>query len=147
MGLAMKEEITIRKMKAEDVAAIMDLDRRISGKERAPSWPQRVTRYLEMYYPPLCFVAERDSKVIGFILGDMRGWEYALPVSGWIDIMGVDPEYREQGIGRKLVSAFVEECHRRGMRTHIIVREDDERLRRFLVSLDFQRGKLTEYEK
>lgn len=147
MGLAMKEDVIIRNMKAQDVSAIVNLDRRISGKERAPSWPQMVTRYLEMYYPPLCFVAEQSGNVIGFIFGDVRGWEYALPVSGWIDIMGVDSDYRGQGIGRKLVLAFVDECHRRGMRTHIMVRDDDERLLRFLTSLDFERGKLIEYKR
>ena len=143
----MKEEVTIRKMTAADVAGIMGLDRRISGKERAPSWPQKVTRYLEMYYPPLCFVAELSGKIIGFILGDVRGWEYAQPAGGWIDIMGVDPDYRRQGVGRKLVLAFVDECHSRGMRTHIILRDDDERLRRFFASVDFKRGGLTEYER
>ena len=143
----MKEKVTIREMTAADVAGIMDLDHRISGKERAPSWPQKVTRYLEMYYPPLCFVAELNGKIIGFILGDVRGWEYALRPGGWIDIMGVDSDYRRQGVGRRLVLAFVDECHSRGMKTHIILREADEPLRRFFASIDFRRGELSEYEK
>ena len=139
------EDIVVREMTAADVGGIMDLDRRITGKARAPSWPEKVTRYLEMYYPPLCFVAERHGKIVGFILGDVRGWEYALPPGGWIDIMGVDPEQRGHGVGSKLVSAFVEECHRRSMKTHVMVREADEPIRKFFDSLKFEKGELTEY--
>lgn len=137
---------TVRPMTAQDVSAIVGIDSRLSGKERSPSYPQKVTRYLEMYYPPLCFVAEAGGRVAGFILGDVRGWEYALPPSGWIDIIGVDPACQGQGVGKALAEAFVRECHRQGMKTHIVVRKADRRLRRFLASLGFQSGELLELE-
>jgi len=69
------------------------------------------------------------------------------PPSGWIDIIGVDPAYQGQGVGKSLVDAFVRECHRQGMKTHIVVRKADRRLRRFLTSLDFQPGELLELER
>lgn len=146
LGARKVEEIILRKMTAQDVAQILDIDRSILGRKRAASWPQKVTRYLEMYYPPLCHVAEIEGRVVGFILGDVRGWEYALPPGGWIDIMGVDPDYQGRGIGRRLLEAFVEECHRSGMKTHIIVREGDERLQNLLLSAGFHRGQLAEFE-
>ncbi len=141
------DAIKVRRMTRDDLKGIQDIDKRIIGKERAASWPQKVTRYLEMYYPPLCHVAETGGKVVGFILGDIRGWEYALPPSGWIDIMGVDPAYQGRGIGRKLVEAFVEECRQKKMKAHIMVRGGDERLQKFLRSAGFQRGQLVELEK
>ena len=143
----MGEEVIIRKMVPEDVVKILEVDKKVVGKERSPSWPQKVTRYLEMYYPPLCHVAEIDNQVVGFILGDIRGWEYAVAPSGWIDIMGVAPEYQGHGIGKKLVLAFALECQERKMKTHIMVRESDERIKKFFAEAGFHRGGLIELEK
>lgn len=142
-----QKTVSIRKMVPEDVAKILEIDRKLVGKERSPSWPQRVTRYLEMYYPPLCHVAEINGQLVGFILGDIRGWEYALAPSGWIDIMGVAPEFQGQGIGQKLLEAFAGECQQRKMKTHIMVREADDRLQRFLAEAGFHRGELIEFER
>lgn len=138
--------VRIRKMTSEDVRRILEIDSKIVGKERAPTWPQKVARYLEMYYPPLCYVAEAEGKVVGFILGDVRGWEYALSPAGWIDTMGVDLEYQGRGIGQKLLKAFVQECRRHQMKTHVIVRKGDERLQRFLISAGLHPGQLADFE-
>lgn len=137
----------IREMRPDDVRHILELDRRIIGKERVLSWPQKVDRYLEMYFPPLCFVAEAEDKIVAFILGDVRGWEYALQAAGWVDIMGVDPGYQGKGIGRKLLETFVHECHRRNMKTHIIVRRGDQHLQGFLASAGFTEGQLIDFER
>jgi len=141
------DAVKIREMRPDDIRHILELDKRIIGKERALSWPQKVNRYLEMYFPPLCHVAEAEGKIVGFILGDVRGWEYAIQPAGWVDIMGVDPAYQGQEIGRRLLEAFVGECRRRNMKTHVIVRKADERLQRFLASAGFSEGQLVDFEK
>lgn len=140
-------EVKIRKLTPGDVPGIRNIDKKIVGKERALSYPQRVDRYLEMYFPPLSHVAEVDGAIVGFILGDVRGWEYAMPASGWIDIIGVAPDYQRQGIGRKLIEVFVEECRRRNMKARAIIREGDERITRLFTAAGFQRGQLVDYER
>ena len=139
--------VKIREMKPDDTRQIIELDKRIMGKERVLSWPQKVGRYLEMYYPPLCHVAEVEGKIVGFILGDVRGWEYALLPAGWVDIMGVDPAYQGKEVGRKLLDAFVQACQRRNMKTHVIVRKGDERVKGLLIAAGFTEGQLVDYEK
>lgn len=84
---------------------------------------------------------------MGFLLGDIRGAEYGTNVSGWIDMMGVAPEYQRRGIGRRLVEAFGKECHRNAVKVRVVIREDDERLIGFWTSAGFQRGNLVSYEK
>lgn len=134
-------------MRLDDIRQILEMDRRIIGKERVLSWPQKVNRYLEMYFPPLCHVAEVEGKIVGFVLGDVRGWEYALQPAGWVDIMGVEPAYQGKGVGLKLLEAFVRECHRRNMKTHVVVRKADTRLQAFFKSVGFTEGQLVDYEK
>ena len=143
----MQQAMVVRRMTQDDIKKILEIDQKIVGKERAPSWPQRVSSHLETYYPALCYVAEQEGRVVGFILGDIRGAEYGLPLSAWIDIMGVDPVHQRQGIGRKLVETFIEECRRTGLKTRTMLREEDRRLQGFLHSLGFQRGQLVEFVK
>ena len=127
-----QSEVTLRKMTGDDVRYIVDIDRRITGTDRATSWPQTVSRYLEMYYPPLCQVAETEGQVVGFILGDVRGWEYGMPPGGWIDIMGIDPRFHRRGIGIKLIQAFVQAAKLQNMKTHIAIRRQDDDLQKFI---------------
>ena len=48
-------------------------------------------------------MAEEEGKIVGFILGEIRGWEFAIPKSGWIEIVGVDPAYHGKWIARALI--------------------------------------------
>ncbi|MEE9202365.1 MAG: GNAT family N-acetyltransferase [Dehalococcoidia bacterium] len=141
----MAAEIGVRRMQEEDIPAILAIDQKVVGRDRTPSWPQRVSSHFRTYYPPLSYVAETDDGVVGFILGDIRGAEYALPLSGWIDIVGVDPDYQSRGIGRRLIEAFMQGCRTKGIKPRAIIREGDTRLQDFLSQMGFRRGELVEF--
>ncbi len=132
-------------MQEEDIPAILEIDQKVVGKDRTPTWPQRASSHFRTYYPPLSYVALVGGRVVGFILGDIRGAEYALPLSGWIDIMGVDPAYQSQGIGHRLIDTFFQGCRSRGLKARAIVRDGDTRLLRFLNQMSFRRGELVEF--
>lgn len=143
--MASAPEVKIRRMQEEDIPMIIEIDMKIVGTDRTISWPQKASSHFRTYYPPLSYVAEAEGKVVGFILGDVRGAEYALPLSGWIDIVGVDPTYQHRGIGRRLVETFYEGCRERGIRSRAVVREGDSRLVHFLGTVGFRRGELVEF--
>jgi len=142
-----KTAVKIREMTEADLPKVKEIDRALVGPKRALSWPLRVEAYWWVYRPLLNFVAEVDDEVAGFLLGDIRGAEYGTDISGWIDMMGVAPEYQRRGIGEKLVEAFCEACQRNEVKARVIIREDDERLTVFWQSVGFQRGKLVSYER
>lgn len=139
-------EVKIRRMVEADVEAVKEIDRLLVGEGRVPSWPLSVENELAFYRPALSFVAEVGGKIVGFLLGDIRRERYGIGRGGWIDIIGVAPEYQRKGIGRGLMLAFWAECQRKYLRTNVIVREDDERLIRFCTSMGFHRGKLINLE-
>ena len=141
-----KDKIKIRRMVEADLDQVKAIDRALTGERRVLSWPLRVEAEWAVYRPALSFVAELGDEISGFLLGDIRGAEYGTDISGWIDMMGVAPQYQHQGIGRRLVDTFREECKRNGVKARVVVREDDERLRRFWTSVGFQRGKLVSFE-
>jgi GNAT superfamily N-acetyltransferase len=64
----------------------------------------------EMYFKNLlanqnacCFIAEDDGKPIGYIAGAPKSIHYRKSRYFEIENMGVNPEYRSQGIGAKLI--------------------------------------------
>ena len=141
------EGVTSRTMTEEDMPAIVEIDKKIVGKARVASWPQKVSSHFKTYYPPLSFVAQVDDKVAGFIIGVIMGAEYGLPLSGWINIIGVDPEYQGHGIARMLTNSFIEACRRRGIKSRLMVRQKDEDLKKILASLGFHQGDLVDFVK
>jgi len=53
-------------------------------------------------------VAEISGDVIGFIVGEVRAWEFGSPPCGWVFALGVSPKTREQGVGQVMLK---EMCH------------------------------------
>jgi ribosomal protein S18 acetylase RimI-like enzyme len=140
------DTIKIRRMVKTDLEAVKEIDALLVGEERVLSWPLSVETTLELYRPALSFVAEVGGKVVGFLLGDIRRERYDIGIGGWIDMFGVAPEYQRKGIGHRLMLAFWAECQPY-VKTNVIVREDDERLIRFLTLMGYRKGKLINFER
>lgn len=108
--------VDIREAEPVDMAAIGALDARITGIAKPDYWRQAYSRYgtrPKRYF----LVAERDGKVVGFIIGEERAWEFGSPPCGWVFALGVDPENREGGIGSKLFAALTARMKASGVAT------------------------------
>ena len=112
---------TIREAEPVDAEAVRALDARITGLSKPDYWRKAYTRYGTR--PDRFFlVAERDGperagQVIGFIIGEVRAWEFGSPPCGWVFALGVDPENREGGIGSKLFAALIARMKASGVTT------------------------------
>lgn len=103
----MLQDVKIRPLSENDLNAVVRIDKRVLGRERRDFWKRKIV-YSDIYPRP-SLVAEVDGKVVGFILGYVSGWEFGVPDSvGWIDTLGVDPDYQRKGIGRLLFDALIE---------------------------------------
>jgi len=100
-------KLKIRVLDESDLDAVVEIDKRVLGKERRDFWKRKIT-YAGIYPRP-ALVAELEGKVVGFILGYVSGWEFGVPDTvGWIDTLGVDPTFQRRGIGRALFNALIE---------------------------------------
>jgi len=84
--------VTVRRMHTQDTESVLRIDEKITGRPCEAQWETRIIDALARN-PLGCLVAETEGRIVGFILADIRGWEFAIPKSGWIEIVGVDPEY------------------------------------------------------
>jgi ribosomal protein S18 acetylase RimI-like enzyme len=139
--------IKIRRMVDEDIPTVKVIDRSLSGPQRAISWQVEADVEAEVYHPALSFIAELNGVAVGFLLGDIRGVQYGKDMKGWIDMVGVYPNYQNVGVGRRLVQAFCDVCERDRVDVQVLLREDDERLKKFFSTLGFSRGNMANFVK
>jgi len=93
-------------------------------------------------------VAELDGKVIGFIIGGASRWEYGVPENiGWIDTIGVDPDYQRKGIAKILFTEMTNNLKKVGVDTmYTFVTRRDWKLLKFFNSIGFQKGDMINLE-
>ena len=95
-------EVTVRRMTTQDTEAVLSINEKIIGRPHEAQWESRIIDLLGRN-PLGCLVAEVEGKVAGFVLADIRGWEFAIPKSGWIEIVGVSPDFQGKGVARALI--------------------------------------------
>ena len=143
------DQIKIRALAYGDLDAIVEIDKEVLGKERPEYWSMKI-ELSEDRSPLSSLVAELDDKVVGFILGDASGWEYGVPhtVVGWIDTIGVHPQYRRQGIAGILFNEMVANLKKVGVNTiYTFVNWKDWDLLHFFDKMGFQKGDMIHIEK
>ena len=137
----------IRDMVPSDLDQIIDIDIKVLGKPRPEYWEMKIG--LVQNHPQISsLVAEEDGKVVGFIIGGASRWEYGVPENiGWIDTIGVDPEYQRKGIAKILFTAMAENLKKVGVDTiSTFVTKRDWRLLKFFNSIGFQPGDMVSLE-
>jgi ribosomal protein S18 acetylase RimI-like enzyme len=127
-------------MTVGDVDAIVEIDRRVIGKSRPDYWKKVVPENPQ--YPFSSLVAEFEGKVIGFVVGEVSGWEFGVPDTiGWLSIIGVDPDYQHKGVARRLSQEFVKNLKGIGVSViYTLVNWDDWDLLKFFREMGFTRG-------
>jgi ribosomal protein S18 acetylase RimI-like enzyme len=127
-------------MTVGDVDAIVEIDLKVIGKSRPDYWKKIVPENPQ--YPFSSLVAEFDGKVIGFVLGEVSGWEFGVPDTiGWLSIIGVDPAYQHKGVARRLSQEFVKNLKAIGVSViYTLVNWNDWDLLKFFREMGFTRG-------
>jgi ribosomal protein S18 acetylase RimI-like enzyme len=142
-------ELRIRTLQDFDLGGIVALDEKISGEYRPDVWERRLGYYMRRD-PEGSFVAESEGRVVGFMLGEVRSGEFGLEeATGWIEVLGVDPECRGRAIGRQLADRLLE--HFRGLGAQsvrtLVDEEAMEGIAQFFEALDFEAASLKSYVK
>ena len=94
--------ISIRPAQASDLPAISALDARLTGGAKPEYWQ-------DMLAPGRHFLVAESARGVlaGFIVGEVRAWEFGQPPAGWVFAIQVDPRLRLKGAGSQLFEALV----------------------------------------
>ena len=99
--------LVVRPAEPTDLAAISALDQRITNQSKSLYWRNLLEKYADGPADRFFLVAESTAgKLAGFIIGEIRAWEFGSPPCGWVFAINVDPESRLAGIGSALFGAL-----------------------------------------
>ena len=135
--------LTIRLLEVADFEAVVKIDEKVLNVSRREYYRVKFETCVQSTdHLPISLVAEDDGKVVGFVLGVLFIGEYGISQgAATLDTIVVDPDYQRKGVGRLLISEFVEHLKALGVqKVSTLVDTDDSEndrvsLRRTCLSL------------
>ncbi len=116
MSASDRASIAIRSAQASDLGSIIALDAEVTGMEKTDYWYELFQRYgTGRTRHRLFLVAESQGVVEGFIIGEVRDWEFGSPPCGWVFGIAVRRDTRQHGLGTRLLDALCEGFRRAGV--------------------------------
>jgi ribosomal protein S18 acetylase RimI-like enzyme len=109
----------VRRVQAADMAQIIALDARVTKLAKADYWNDVFLRYgKRRLHERIFLVAEtrgEGARVVGFIIGEIRAWEFGSKPCGWVFALSVEPEIRLRNVGTALFAAIAAEFKKAGV--------------------------------
>ena len=113
------EDVAVRRVRESDLPAVISLDARITGLPKPEYWEDIYRRYgrrrLEERFFLVAAEEGRRAPVFGFIVAEVRAWEFGSAPCGWVFALSVEPGRRLDGVGSALLSAISDEFKRAGV--------------------------------
>ena len=143
-----QEGVRVRAVRQGDLREVIALDATVTGLQKAGYW-QRVYRRYGVGGQGLrhFLVAVGGERVLGFVIGEVRDWEFGSPPCGWVFAIDVDPRARQKGVGSALLQAVRARFERVGVRVlRTMLSRDNQLLLGFFRSQGMTAGRLIPLE-
>lgn len=137
-------DITVRSMKDKDIGQAAEIHRKVMrngpGRDVSYSIEDLFSSFIKKS-PKTCIVAEKNDRVVGFIVGCIKEWGFGVERSGWIEMIEVDPKFMGKGIGTTLGDALIHYFRDEGLKeVYTTVKWDSGDLITFFKSIGFDKS-------
>ena len=109
--MATNSRVVVRPLTARDRTAVVRIDAGLTGAPQRAYWKGIFDEVLApgRQSVRVGLAAEMNGSVTGFLVGDVRAFEFGSEPCGWIREVGVEPRHARLGIGTALLT---EACRR-----------------------------------
>jgi ribosomal protein S18 acetylase RimI-like enzyme len=112
------QPVTIRNARPADLDTVIALDKETTGVEKRRYWRDVFERFIDGERDHRFFlIAEQGGATAGFIVGEVRAWEFGSPPCGWVFALNVRRSLREQGVATVLFHRICALMKRAGVGT------------------------------
>lgn len=141
--------VLIRPATSEDIADVVDLDERVTGIAKRDYLQDLFDRYQTRNSERRFFyVAEKSGRVVGFVIGEVRAWEFGSEPCGWVFAISVDPSLREHNVGSALLNRICDSFRQAGcVRLRTMISRNNHTLMSFFRSRGMMAGPYIQLEK
>lgn len=145
----MTNKISIRNAVLRDLDSIIAIDNESTESAKSVDyWEDIFARYvLDKREDRLFLVAEAKGFPVGFIIGEIRAWEFGSPHCGWVFALAVLPKARNMGTAKNLFEEISKRMKLAGVTTlRTMVDRDDKLTLSFFRGMGLRSGKYIELE-
>jgi ribosomal protein S18 acetylase RimI-like enzyme len=142
-------DVEIRRASAADVPSIVRLDEMATGQSKSQYWKDLYALFSKESSGDRAFlVAELGGRVVGFITGEIRSFEFGAERCGWIFAVTVDPEVRVHNVGTRLFEEICRIFAQAGVeKVRTIIERDNHLVMAFFRSQGMMVGRYIQMEK
>ncbi len=134
------DNVLIRSLKKEDGNDIGKIQAAITQTPVQADFRQNIQE-LAQREGVAGFVAELQGGVVGYMVSYMLSGGFGIEKSDWIAMLGVDPKFMGQGIGKRLAEEIFEFYKEKGIKNiYTSVRWESTDLLSFFMTLGFDRS-------
>lgn len=143
----MKDVIEIKELVLDYCPEIAEIHRAIMNGYISSTWIKSIELHLQKKNV-IGYVALKNGKVAGFIIGEIKGPSFGLEKSGWIIALETHPSFMGSGIGKALVEGILQYFREKGVRDiYTAIRWDAIDMKSFFISAGFGRSEFVNLEK
>lgn len=138
--------IVIRDVMSTDLNVVIEIDTQVSGMEKRDYWQDIFDSYTNQNQ--IFLAAQTGDEVVGFIMGEIRAWEFGSPLCGWVFAIGVNKDFRLSGAGTEMLDALCERFRQAGVtKVRTMVERQNHELLAFFRSQGMMAGPYLQLEK
>jgi ribosomal protein S18 acetylase RimI-like enzyme len=109
--------LRVRSAVAADLPQVIAIDARATGLAKPEYWAGILRRYGRGGARRRFLVANAGARILGYVVGEVRDWEFGSPPCGWVFGIGVWPDARGAGMATRLLEAMTAAFRRQGVTT------------------------------
>lgn len=139
----------IRPLKAEDLSEVVRIDGLHTGLRKRAYWTRVFERLLKRNGRAvrIGLAVGAQKGLAGYLLGEVRAFEFGSEPCGWIFAVGVDPNQERHGVASFLLAEAVSRFHAHGVpRIRTMVRRNEVPVLSFFRSNGFRGGPFVQLE-
>jgi ribosomal protein S18 acetylase RimI-like enzyme len=103
-----RDRFPVRSMTEADLPALIEIDRRTTGRDRTPYYQRKVAEALHESGVRVSLIAESDRRPVGFVMARVDFGEFGqAEPEAVMDTIGVDPAFHGRGVGQGMMSQLL----------------------------------------
>lgn len=139
--------VAIREVALRDLDAIIAIDLSVTAVAKSVYWREIFETARRQRNTHIFLVAEHEERVVGFIIGEIKAWEFGSPPCGWVSAIGVARDDRLGGVGTRMLDALRAGFRQAGIDTvRTMVAREDKELMSFFRSQGMMAGPYLQLE-
>ena len=112
-----ESQARVRGVLPADLEQVIEIDTLVTGLRKDSYWADILRRYGGGRRQRYFLVAEEDGRIEGYVIGEVRDWEFGSAPCGWVFAISVRPDARLGGTGTGLLEAICDHFRRAGVAT------------------------------